>query len=132
MNKKERGKQRLREIIGNEADKIIALFDTISPDFTHYILDFAYGDLYTRANFSDKYRELAAVSCLIGQGNTGLPLKIHLKGMLNVGWNKNEILELFIFLIGYTGFPNCVSALLTFKDLLEESETLKSQCETIS
>lgn len=72
-------------------------------------------------NFSDKYRELAAVACLIGQANTGLLLKAHINGMLNVGWQKPEIIELFIFLIGYAGFPACVDAIMTLKQVIEEN-----------
>lgn len=48
---------------------------------------------------------------LIGQGNTGLPLKAHINGMLNVGWAKEEIIELIIFLTGYSGFPSAVEAI---------------------
>lgn len=122
MNKYDLGMQRIHDILGASAGKIIQLFETVSPDFARYIIEFAYGDLYVR-DFSDKYRELAAVSCLIGQGKTGLPLKAHLKGMLNVGWEKPDIIELFIFLIGYTGFPSSVEAILTFKELIEELES---------
>ena len=120
MNKHEIGKQRIKEILGPDSEKIISHFESVSPDFANYVVDFAYGDLYTRQNFTDKNRELAAVSCLIARGNTGLPLKSHLKVMLNVGWKKEEIIELIIFLIGYIGFPSCVDAIGTFKQVLEE------------
>jgi len=111
MQNREIGRKRIKEILGEKSEEIIKKFESISPDFANYILDFAYGDLYTREGFPDKYRELAAVACLIGQGNTGLPLKAHIKGMLNVGWTKNEVIELIIFLIGYSGFPVCVEAI---------------------
>lgn len=119
MSKREIGKQRVKEILGDRAEDIIKTFESVSPDFANYVLEFAYGDLYERKNFSDKYRELAIVACLIGQGNTGLPLRAHLKGMLNVGWTKDEIIELLIFLTGCAGFPLCVDAILTFKQIWE-------------
>ncbi|WP_025385138.1 hypothetical protein [Legionella oakridgensis] len=59
---------------------------------------------------------------MIGQNNTSLPLKAHLKGMFNVGWKKEEIIELIIFLIGYAGFPSCVGAITTLKQVIEEHE----------
>ena len=120
MNKRESGKQRINEILGEKSEQIISMFEKISPDFANYILEFAYGDLYSRKGFSDKYRELAAVACLIGQGNTGIPLKAHLTAMLNVGWKKEDIIELFIFLVGYVGFPACVEAITVFKQIIEE------------
>lgn len=122
MNKQEIGKKRIKDIIGDKAEGLIKMFEEISPDFAKYIVEFGYGDIYARPNFADKYRELAAVACLIGQGNTGLPLKAHINGMLNVGWNKQDIAELFIFLIGYAGFPACVDAMLTLKQILEENK----------
>lgn len=120
MNKREIGKQRIKEIIGARSENIIKILATVSPDFANYVVDFAYGDLYSRKGFSDKNRELAAVACLIGQGNTGIPLKAHLNGMLNVGWTKEEIIELVIFLVGYAGFPSCVDAIATLKQVIEE------------
>jgi len=123
MSKQDIGKQRIKEIIGDKAAGLIKMFEEISPDFTKYIIEFGYGDIYARPDFSDKYRELAAVACLIGQGNTNVPLKAHLKGMLNVGWRKQDIIELIIFLIGYVGFPACVDAMLVFGQIIEEEKT---------
>lgn len=120
MNKREIGKQRIKEIIGEKSEGIIKMFEAISPDFANYVLEFGFGDLYSRKGFSDKHRELVAVACLIGQGNTGLPLKTHLGAMLNVGWTKEEIIELLIFLVGYVGFPSCVEAISAFKEIIEE------------
>jgi 4-carboxymuconolactone decarboxylase len=117
---RELGETRIKEILGVNAEQIIKSFEEISPDFANYIVEFAYGDLYARDGLSDKSRELAVVACLIGQGKTGLPLKAHLVGMLNVGWEKQDVIELIIYLIGCVGFPSCVEAISTFKELLDE------------
>ena len=118
QTKNEIGQQRLKEILGQEnAEKIIQTLKGVSPDFTDYIVNFAYGDLYARKGLADKMKEMAAVACLIGQGNTGVPLKAHLKGMLNVGWTKEEVIELLIFLINYVGFPSIVDAMMTLQGL---------------
>ncbi len=109
----QQGIKRLQEILGADAMKIVESLSQISPSFAKYIINFGYAELYTREGLSDKERELAAVSSLISQGQTGLPLQAHVQGMLNVGWQKEEILELVIFLIGYAGFPKTVDALKT-------------------
>ena len=125
MSKREIGTQRIKQIIGEKSENILKMFEEISPDFANYVLDFGYGDLYARPGFSDKYRELAAVACLIGQRNTGLPLKAHFHGMFNVGWTKEDILELLIFLLGYAGFPPCVDAIMMLKQVIDErNETI--------
>lgn len=111
MDRKALGQHRLKEVLGQKVVDKVAQFSRVSPDFANYIIEHAYGDLYARKGFNDKLREMSAVACLIGQGNTGMPLKSHLQGMVNVGWTKDEILELIIFLTGYAGFPSCVDAI---------------------
>lgn len=118
----EAGVRRLNHILGNNADRIIEKFSAVSPDFAKYIVEFAYGDLYTRQGISDKTRELVGVSSLVGQGNTGLPLKSHIHGMLNVGWTQNEIIEVIIFLVGYVGFPLAVEAMLTAQEVFNSKK----------
>lgn len=93
MGKYDIGKQRIKDILGDKAENILKIFEEISSEFSHYVVDFAYGDLYARKGLTDKTREIAAVACLIGQGNTGIPLKAHLTGMLNVGWEKTKSLD---------------------------------------
>lgn len=120
MNKYEQGQARIQDVIGDKYKAIIENLSSVSPDFANYVMEFVYGDVYSRPGFSDKNRELAAVACMIGQGNTGLPLKAHMQAMLNVGWKKEEVIELINFLSVYAGFPSCVDALLLLKDVTEK------------
>jgi 4-carboxymuconolactone decarboxylase len=122
MNKKELGLQRFKEILGAHSTGTIEKLSNISEDFGNYILEIAYGEFYSRSGITDKTREVAIVSCLIGQGNTGLPLKTHLNGMMNVGHSKNEIIELLMFLIPCVGFPKIVEAMITADDLFRSQE----------
>lgn len=115
------GLKRLEEILGPSGKKIVESFHKESPDFAKLIVNYGYGTLYTRKTFSDKEKELVAVTSLISQGKTGIPLKAHIQGMLNVGWKKEEIIELFIFLTGYIGFPSAVEAFKVL-DLLQSSD----------
>lgn len=121
MSKHEAGLKRLREVIGTQtSDSFIENFSKISPDFVNYIIDFAYGDLYERKGITDKTRELAVVASLIGQGATDLPLKLHVHGMLNVGWTQAEVIEIFIHLVGYVGFPRIVDAMKSAQTVFDE------------
>lgn len=123
MDKNEKGKSRIKEIIGPASDQIIAQLCAISKDFANYIIEYGYADFYTRPGINDKIRELAAVACMIGQGMGGIPLKAHLRGMLNVGYTKNEVLEVLIFLIPYIGFPTIVEAMITADTLFKEMDS---------
>lgn len=116
------GEEKFKTMLGDKNWEIIESISNISPDFAKYIVNFAYGDLFCRPGFADKYRELAAVSCMIGQSNLGLPLKAHLRGMLKTGWTKQEVIELLIHLIAYVGFPNTVSAIVLADEVFKEME----------
>lgn len=120
--KMEIGQKRIKEILGVDAESLIENFSKVSPDFANYVVEFAYGDLYARPGLNDKVKEIAAVSCLIGQGNNSVALKTHLKAMLNVGWTQQEIVELLLFLIVYCGFPKIVDALFLAKEVFETNK----------
>ena len=89
--------------------------EKVCPYYTKYTEEFCFGELHSRGVLSDKEREIAIVACLIGQRNCGTPLKLHLRGMLNVGWSKEQVKELVLLLIAYAGFPDTVGALGVLK-----------------
>jgi 4-carboxymuconolactone decarboxylase len=125
MNFQSKGLDRLRDILGEKGIKTLEQLSKVSPDFADYIVNFAYGDLYTRKGLSDRDRELVAVTSLITQGDTNIPLQSHLRGMLNVGWKKEEIIEVIIFTIGYVGFPSAVNALVSAQEVFNSLENTK-------
>lgn len=119
MTEKTRGLKRMEDILGPRAEEIRDSFAAISPDFARCIENYAYGELFGRPGLSDKTREVALVSALIARGTTGLPLRTHLQAMRRVGWTKEEIYEVIIFLTGVVGFPNCVEAIVVANDVLK-------------
>src|SRR3990167_5346000 len=99
------------------------IFDTlkkISPDFADYSAGFIYGDLFLREGIDDKTRFVAIIGSLIGQGNTGIPLRRYIFGALHAGWTKKEIVEVIIILSAYVGFPSAVVALYTAEDAFSD------------
>ncbi len=119
MSLKQKGLDRLHDILGENGKTVVERLTKISPDFAEYIVNFVYADLYARPGLSDKERELIVVTSLISQGNTGIPLKTHIHGMLNVGWTQAQIIELIIFITCYTGFPAAVDALVTAQEVFD-------------
>lgn len=121
MTQYEQGISRLKEILGDDAPVTVnQKIAATAPDFARYVVEFVYGELYSRPGLTDKSKELAAVACLIGQGNNGLPLRAHFQGMLNVGWKADEIVEMLTFLSTYAGFPKIVDAVAILHEVLKE------------
>ena len=99
-----------------EDEQIFPSFRKVSPDFADYCAGFIYGDLFLREGIDDKTRFLAIIGSLIGQGNTGLPLRRYIYGALCAGWKKEELVEVIIVLSAYAGFPSAVVALYTAEE----------------
>lgn len=116
MEIKGKGFERFKEVVGEE---VLPALQAASPDFAKLVVDFVYGDLFLREGINDKTREVAIVACLVGQGNTGAPLKTHLKGMLNVGWTPAEIIEVLILLSAFRGFPSALESLSIFSEVIK-------------
>ncbi|CCH48544.1 carboxymuconolactone decarboxylase family protein [Pseudodesulfovibrio piezophilus] len=118
----ERGLEKLREVDGEMGDKVIEALDAISPDFGRLLIEFPFGDVYSRPQLSLKDRELVTIAALGAMGGCAPQLKVHVNGALNVGWTREEIVESFIQLAVYAGFPAALNALSGAKEVFDERD----------
>jgi len=116
----ERGYKILREVDGGAGEEVTNSLDEISPDLSRYIVEYAFGDIYSRSGLDLKSKEIAVVAALTALGNAVPQLKVHLNGALNVGCTINEIKEVILQMSSYSGFPTCINAMNEFKDVLIE------------
>jgi 4-carboxymuconolactone decarboxylase len=49
-------------------------------------------------------------------------LKSHIHGALNVGWTRDELLEIAIQILLYSGFSNALNGLQIMKEVFEERD----------
>ncbi|MFI8687820.1 carboxymuconolactone decarboxylase family protein [Rossellomorea sp. NPDC077527] len=94
--------------------KITEALEDIAPDVGKYIIEFAYGDIYSRPGLTNKQRALITISSLVTQG-TEPQLELHINTGLTAGLSKEEIVESITHLIPYTGFPRILNALTVAK-----------------
>jgi len=111
----ERGKRALAEIDGDGGEKVVAALAEIAPDFATYILEFSFGDIYSRPGLALRDREIATVAALTAMGNATPQLKVHIEAALNVGLTREEIVEVIIQMAVYAGFPAAVNGLFAAK-----------------
>lgn len=109
-----RGVDALNRISKASGEAVVKSFEDIAPDLGRYILEFAYGDVFSRPNLDLKTRELATVSALTALGTTAseLPLTVHVNGALNVGANRQEIVEAILHMLPYVGFVKVQQAMI--------------------
>lgn len=115
----ERGQARLAEVDGEAGQTVIASLADIAPDLGRYIIEFGFGDVYSRPGIDLKTRELATVAALVALGNARPQLEVHLHGAFNVGVSQEEIVEVIIQMALYAGFPAALNGVAALRTVLE-------------
>lgn len=75
-----RGLEKLREIDGMAGERVIASVADIAPDFARYLIEFPFGDIYSRPQLDLKAREIGVIAALTALGNATPQLKVHIHG----------------------------------------------------
>jgi 4-carboxymuconolactone decarboxylase len=115
-----RGQQELAKIHGHIGEGVMAELNTIAPDFARLILEFPYGDIYSRGVLSSRERQIATIASLTTLGNAPKELRAHIQGALNVGCTRQEVVEVLMQMAVYAGFPAAVNAILIAKEVFAE------------
>ena len=117
-----RGRKKLREIHGAGGEAVVAALGRISPDLARYIVEFAFGDIYSRKGLTLRERQIATVAGLVALGHAQPQLKSHIHGALNVGCRRQAILEVIIQLAVYAGFPAASNAAVSAREVFQERD----------
>src|SRR5271157_4545800 len=113
----DRGWQKLKEIDGEAGERVIDSLKDIAPDFAQYLIEFPFGDIYSRPGLDLRTRELATIAALVALGNAEPQLKVHLHAALNVGCSREEIVEIIMQMAVYAGFPAALNGLFAAKEV---------------
>jgi 4-carboxymuconolactone decarboxylase len=119
----DKGWETMRAIHGDVADATVRAMRDIAPEMGEFIVSFAFGDIYSRSDLDIKTRQICTMAMLAALGAQTAPqLKPHIQGALNVGWTKEEIVEVLMQTAVYAGFPAAISALSVAKKVFAESD----------
>jgi 4-carboxymuconolactone decarboxylase len=121
-----RGWDKLKEIDGEAGERVIESLKDIAPDFARLLIEFPFGDIYSRTGLDLKSREIAVVAALTALGNATPQLKVHIHGALNVGCTKQEVVEILMQMAVYAGFPAALNGLFAAKEVFAERDKVNS------
>lgn len=116
------GWKKLAEIDGEQGEKVIEALKDISPDFADLLIEFPFGDIYSRPGLDLKSREIATVAALTAMGTAQPQLKVHIHGALNVGCTRRELIEIMIQMAVYAGFPAALNGLFAAKEVFDQRD----------
>jgi len=116
------GWEKLKEIDGKAGEKVIESLKDVSPELGTYIVEYAFGDIYSRSDLDLRSKEIAVIAALVAVGNAEPELKVHLNSALNTGNSINEVKEVILQMSVYSGFPSSINAMNAFMEVLDERQ----------
>jgi 4-carboxymuconolactone decarboxylase len=116
----QRGFSQLAKIDGENGQRVVDSVSEISPDFARYLIEFPFGDIYSRPGLDLRTRELTTIAALTALGTAAPQLRVHLHAALNVGCTRDEIIETIMQMAVYAGFPAALNGLFAAKEVFAE------------
>lgn len=112
------GKNKRSEIFGVEsANKNL---ENSRDDLKHiqcYLCSYCFGDFYTRDGLSIKERELLTFCILSSLGGCESQVKSHIKGNINVGNTRENLIDAITVCLPYIGFPRTLNAITCINEI---------------
>ena len=126
----QRGWAKLKEVDGLAGENVIEGLRDIAPDFARLLIEFPFGDIYSRPGLDLRTRELIVVAALTAMGNAAPQLKVHLHGARNVGCSEQEIVEAIMQMAVYAGFPAALNGLFAAKEVFAQRQDQAANADT--
>ncbi|HEX6843596.1 MAG TPA: carboxymuconolactone decarboxylase family protein [Actinomycetota bacterium] len=111
----ERGRARFLEV---HDEKALATVEGLG-DLGRHIVEFVYGQMYTKPALTDRDREFGAVVALVATSRSS-QLPQHLRAALKAGLSPDELREAIMLTATIVGFPPAMNAMSTLKNILAE------------
>jgi 4-carboxymuconolactone decarboxylase len=124
--KYQEGEKLLKQNRPDEYKNIVEGLSQICPELSDFLIEFVYGSIWSRSYqdnpiITPKTRAIATISCLASLGKEP-QLKSHIAGALKLGCTKQEIIEIFLHLSIYAGFPVAINSIKIAQQVFEESQ----------
>jgi 4-carboxymuconolactone decarboxylase len=114
-----RGAKQLGLVDGEAGLQVVDSLSKVFPDFATYLVEFPFGDIYSRTGLGLRERELAVVAALCALGNAAPQLRVHVHAALHVGCTPRELVEVVMQMSVYAGFPAALNGLSTLREVFE-------------
>jgi 4-carboxymuconolactone decarboxylase len=117
----ERGRRMFERTIGGSAQAFIDGIATVAPDFGPLILEWEFGDAYSRDTIDLKTREIVILAACAALGATGADaVKLHVGAALRAGVTREQIAEILMQVGFAAGLPAALCAIGAVKAAFAE------------
>ncbi len=111
-----------RAVLGAEyVDKSIASADDFNRPMQELVTEYCWGEIWTRPGLPRQTRSLINLAMLTAL-NRPHEVKIHLRGALNNGCSKEQIMEVLLQTAIYCGVPAAIDSFRLAREVFAEAE----------
>ena len=122
----ERGMQTRREVLGNaHVDRSLATADELTSPLQDLVVEYGWGAIWARDGLDRRTRSLINIGMLTAL-NRPHELQVHLKGAVNNGCTRDEIVEAVLQTAVYCGMPAALDTMRHVKALFDELDGNRS------
>lgn len=118
----ERGSKKINELMEGADQGVLKGLGKVAPDLGNYVLEFIFGDLYSRPGLDLKTKQILTITILATLGNAKPQLAYHMNCALNIGITRQEIIDIMTHISGYAGFPAALNGATTAKEVFAERD----------
>ena len=102
-------------------EKMVKKIRQLDENLATLVQELPYGTIFSRKQLNLANREIASITILVHL-NLKSQLKSHIIAALRLGISKAEIIELFLHLIMFIGFPVVLDAFYVAKEVFDHYE----------
>ena len=116
----QRGKQVRESILGHaHAARTAKNRTAFNADFQDFLMEYAWGGIWARPGLDHKTRSMITIAALTALGREA-ELKAHIRGGLNVGLSREQIVEIILQLAFYAGQPAAHAGFRAAKEVFDQ------------
>ncbi|QLA19546.1 carboxymuconolactone decarboxylase family protein [Desulfolutivibrio sulfoxidireducens] len=117
MNERYRkGWAALTALAPEKAQAVLDSLADIAPDMGRFIVEFGYGDIFTRPGLDPASRQVATIAALTALGNAAPQLRFHIEAGLAAGLSPEAVVEVLFVATVFAGFPAGLNAITVARE----------------
>ncbi|MEV4256993.1 carboxymuconolactone decarboxylase family protein [Spirillospora sp. NPDC049652] len=119
-DRRRRGLDTMRQVNAAGGQRMLDELDEVAPDLGRFLLEFVFGDIYSRTRLPMRERQLVRLAALAAIGVDLEPMKANVDSALNVGVAPEDVIEVFVQCLPYIGFPRVLAAVRQAKEVFDD------------
>ncbi|NDY58818.1 carboxymuconolactone decarboxylase family protein [Desulfovibrio sulfodismutans] len=115
-----RGFAALAALAPEKAQAVQDALAEIAPDMGRFIVEFGYGEIFTRPGLDAVSRQTATIAALTALGNAAPQLRFHIEAGLAAGLSPQAVIDIIYVATVFAGFPAGLNAIAMAREVFAE------------